>query len=126
MSEDKWHPKVIQGITLHGCDKAVKNSMPTGQKNMIRIPVAGSTVLVNAPVTCSQPCRSQTTLSIDIADNAIHIMDVGCGTGLMGNMLSQRVRDQLDIDNKIKLLKVDKNQPYPDDSLGHYWAYAEL
>ena len=38
----------------------------------------------------------------------------------------QQVSDQLEQENKIKLLKVDKDQPYTDDSPAHYWAYVVL
>ncbi len=38
----------------------------------------------------------------------------------------QHVSDQLEHENIIKLLKVDRNQPYTDDSPAHYWAYAVL
>jgi len=38
----------------------------------------------------------------------------------------QQISDQLEIEQKIKLLKVDKNQPYTDDSPAHYWAYVVL
>ncbi len=38
----------------------------------------------------------------------------------------QQVSDQLEKEGKIKLLKVDKNQPYTDDSPAHYWAYVVL
>ncbi len=38
----------------------------------------------------------------------------------------QQVSDQLEKDNKIKLLNVDKDRPYTDDSPAHYWAYVVL
>ncbi len=38
----------------------------------------------------------------------------------------QQVSDQLQAEKKIKLLKVDKDKPYTDDSPAHYWAYVVL
>lgn len=38
----------------------------------------------------------------------------------------QQVSDQLEEKRKIKLLRVDKDQPYTDDSPAHYWAYVVL
>lgn len=38
----------------------------------------------------------------------------------------QQVSDQLETRRKIKLLQVNKNQPYTDDSPAHYWAYVVL
>ena len=38
----------------------------------------------------------------------------------------QQVSDQLVTEKKVKLLKVDKNLPYTNDSLAHYWAYTVL
>lgn len=38
----------------------------------------------------------------------------------------QQVSDQLEHEKKVKLLKVEKNQPYTNDSTAHYWAYAVM
>ena len=38
----------------------------------------------------------------------------------------QQVSDQLEQEKKIQLLRVDKDQPYTDDSPAHYWAYVVL
>ena len=38
----------------------------------------------------------------------------------------QVVSDTLETQNKLKLIQLDKNQPYTDESLAHYWAYVVL
>ena len=38
----------------------------------------------------------------------------------------QQVSDQLETEKKLKLIQVDKNKPYTNDSPAHYWAYAVL
>ena len=219
MSEDKWHPKVKQSISLDGDQQTVKDFYAHWAKEYDKDTQSWQYCGCNTAyrlLTTLPPCDY---LSIDNSDKTIRIMDVGCGTGLMGVILYehgyrhidgcdlslemtlqadklgiyneltadidinqpinpdwkdvydvsvsigvftpghvdptalnqmiemtkpggliiistrlayyettdyQQVSDQLELARKIKLLKVEKNQPYTDDSPAHYWAYTVL
>ena len=219
MNEDKWHPKVIESISLDGHEQTVKEFYAHWAQRYDKDTRSWQYCGCESTMQLLTTLHSSKFLGVDFSDKTIRIMDVGCGTGLMGALLNQQgysyidgcdislemviqanklkiyneltadidinqpinpdwkdaydcsisvgvftpghvepqalnqiidmtkpggliiistrlayydstdyqqVSDQLEIEKKIKLLKVEKNQPYTDDSPAHYWAYAVL
>lgn len=219
MTNRQKHPKVKQALELDGSEDAIKNFYAQWAENYDKDTSSLQYSACNSSYELLTNLPSSDYLNTDVTDKSIRIMDVGCGTGLMGKLLNhhgyrnidgcdisaemveqaeklqiynrliadvdinqpiqadwknvydcsisvgvfvaghvdppalnqmidmtksgglmivstrlayydssdyQQVSDQLEADGRIKLLRVDKNRPYTDDSPAHYWAYAVL
>ena len=126
--------------TIDGCDISLEMTLEADKLGIYRHLTAD--VDINQPINPDWKDAYDVSMSVGVftpghvdpeALNQLIDMTRPGGLILVSTRLAyydnsdyQKVSDELEAQRKIKLLKLDKDRPYTDDSPAHYWAYVVL
>ena len=96
MNEDKLHPKLNQSISLDGSEETIKDFYANWAQMYDKDTSSWQYIGCDSAYQLLITLPESEFLTIDILDKAIRIMDVGCGTGLMGKLLNQQGYSHID------------------------------
>jgi len=93
---NKRHPRVKEAFQLGGEEEAIKEFYADWAENYDKDTAGIHYSACQSTYDLLTALPNSEFLTVDISDKSLRIMDVGCGTGLMGEMLKEHGYTNID------------------------------